>query len=374
MSSTAQTAIEPDVTEAMPMTTVEALTRGEVDIQIATAKRYPRSLRAFKERALEMATLDQDTAESCIYALPRDGKTIEGPSARLAEILASAYGHMRVEGRPVDDDGRFVTARGTAWDIQNNVLIAFEVKRRVTNKSGRRFSDDMITVTNNAATSIAIRNAILKVVPKAFWGPIYEACRKVAVGDASTLANRRAAMLEYFLKMGVTNEKVFHLLQVAGIEDITLDHMATLKGLATAIKEGDTTVDEAFPSITPESSRPKNLDDLTQQLKETAAASEMPMQEGASEPAATGAEVAESNSAQSGAAETDNTDNEALNAIHRQLQECRYVSDVSKQRNSWTGPASKLSDLEKQAINTMCDERIAEIKRAKQGSQQASLV
>src|SRR5215471_11282330 len=197
---------------------VEAITRGEVDVQIATAKRYPRSLAGFKARALEMATLDQDTAESCIYALPRDGKTIEGPSARLAEILACAYGNMRIEGRPVDDDGKFITARGTAFDIQNNVLVAIETKRRITSKNGRRFSDDMIGVTSNAATSIAIRNAVLKAVPKAFWGPVYEACRQVAVGDASTLVKRRDAMLTYFLKLGVPHTKIFALLDIKGVE------------------------------------------------------------------------------------------------------------------------------------------------------------
>lgn len=265
-------AAEPEV-ELLQTSAVEALTRGEIDIQIATAKRFPRSLKSFKDRALEMATLDQETAESCIYALPRDGKTIEGPSARLAEILASAYGNMRIEGRPVGDDGKFITARGTAFDIQNNVLIAFETQRRITGKNGRRFSEDMVGVTSNAATSIAIRNAVLKVVPKAFWGPIYEACRKAAVGDASTLVNRRAAMLEYFLKMGVLNERVFTLLNVKGVEDITLDHLGVLKGLATAIKEGDTTVDEAFaiqikePAARADLSKPAGyehwLDDMT---------------------------------------------------------------------------------------------------------------
>lgn len=267
--------VEPEGIEVPAIGVVEALTRGEIDIQVATARRFPRSLKSFKDRALEMATLDQDTAESCIYALPRDGKTIEGPSARLAEILASAYGHMRVEGRPVEDDGRFITARGTAWDIQNNVLIAFETKRRITNKRGQRFSDDMVGVTANAATSIAIRNAVLKVVPKAFWGPIYEACRKAAVGDASTLVQRRDAMLAYFLKMGVLNERVFQLLEVKGTEDITLEHLATLKGLATAIKEGDTTVDEAFgvqlhePKAT-EKPKPEGYDDWLIDLSSTA--------------------------------------------------------------------------------------------------------
>jgi hypothetical protein len=34
---------------------------------------------------------------------------------------------------------------------------------------------------------------------------------------------------------------------VRGVEDITLEHLAVLRGLATALKEGDTSVDEAFP-------------------------------------------------------------------------------------------------------------------------------
>jgi hypothetical protein len=250
MSKEPTMVLEPDPLEVTSHHGLESITRGEIDTQIATARRFPRSLKTFKDRALEMATLDQETAESCIYALPRDGKTIEGPSARLAEILASAYGNLRIEGRLVDDDGKFVTARGTAFDIQANVLIAYEVRRRITSKNGKRFSDDMVGVTSNAATSIAIRNAVLKTIPKAFWGTVYDACRQVAVGDASTLVKRRDAMLAYFLKMGVPNAKVFALLEVKGAEDITLEHMATLKGLATAIKEGDTTVDEAFAGPT----------------------------------------------------------------------------------------------------------------------------
>lgn len=239
------------VTEIMAPSTIEALTRGEIDTQIATAKRYPRQLRTFTDRVLTMATLDQATAESCMYALPRDGKTIEGPSIRFAELTAAAYGNVRVEGRIVADDGKFITARGTCLDLENNVAIAVEVQRRVTDKKGKRYKDDMIGVTGNAAISIALRNAVLKVIPKVYWQPAYLASRKVAVGDASTLVNRRAHMLAYFVKLGASNEKVFAQLGVAAVEDITLEHLATLKGLATAIKDGETTVDDVFAPAAP---------------------------------------------------------------------------------------------------------------------------
>ena len=241
------TTIETDVVEVSAFDGgLEARTRGEIDIQIATAKRYPRSIKTFINHALEAATLDEETAASCFYAIPRDGKTVEGPSARLAEIVASSWGHLRIEARSVGEDDRFTTSRGVAWDLQTNVAVGFEVRRRIAGKSGKKYSDDMIAVTSNAASSIALRNAVFKVVPSPFWRPIYQACRKVAVGDERTLVARREAMMIAFQKMGVLAPRVFALLGVSGVEDITLEHLGTLRGLFTAIRDGDTTIDEAF--------------------------------------------------------------------------------------------------------------------------------
>ena len=70
--------------------TLSVLSRAEIDVQITTAKRYPRSVTAFRREAEEMATLDEETAGSMFYVLPRAGKNIEGPSVRLAEIVGSA--------------------------------------------------------------------------------------------------------------------------------------------------------------------------------------------------------------------------------------------------------------------------------------------
>lgn len=229
---------------------LEQIARGEVDIQIATARRFPRSIEAFQKKALSMATIDEETAASCFYVLPkRKGaeKAIEGPSARLAEIVAAAYGHMAIAGRIVEEGDRFVVAQGAAWDLENNVRRVVEVRRRITTRDGGRFSDDMIAVTCNAAIAIATRNAVFQVIPQAYTRQIYHACREVAVGTQQTLTKRRGLMLEHFQKMGIEPGRVFALLEVRGVEDITLEHMATLRGLATAIKEGDTSIDDAFP-------------------------------------------------------------------------------------------------------------------------------
>lgn len=226
---------------------LDAQTRGEIDIQISTAKRFPRSVKRFIDDVLAMATLTEETAAACFYSKPQGGDIVTGPSARLAEMVASCWGNVAIEGKPVHDDGRFVTSRGVAWDLQNNVRVAFEAKRRVTNRQGVRYSDDMVMTTMNAATSIAMRNAIFKVVPRAFWGPIEEKCREVARGKADTLVSTRTRMLKHYATLGVTAERVFARLGIRGIEDVTLEHVELLRGLATGIKEGDTSIDDAFP-------------------------------------------------------------------------------------------------------------------------------
>lgn len=222
------------------------LTGSEIEQQISVARRYPRSIRTFQREAKEMVTLSEEIAGECMYALPRAGKKIEGPSARFAEVIASAYGNCRAGARTIAEDDKFVTAMGFFFDTQRNVAITYEVKRRITDSKGKRFGDDMIGVTANAACSIALRNAILKGVPKAFWKGLYDEARKCAIGDVETLGERRTKMLAYFAKLGAPNDKVFALLEVAGEADITLDHLAQLKGLATAIKDGETNIDSAF--------------------------------------------------------------------------------------------------------------------------------
>lgn len=227
-------------------TTVALLNRSEIDMQIATAHKFPRSINRFRKEALAMVTLNEQIAESCIYALPRGDKTIEGPSARFAEVVASAWGNCRAGARVVSDQGDFITAQGVFHDLERNVAITYEVQRRITDRNGRRFNADMIAVTGNAASSIALRNAILKGVPKAFWDDMYQAARAVVMGDFSTLANRRADALKALVAFGVSQEQVFAKLGVSGTADITLDHLVTLRGLITAIKEGDTTPEQAF--------------------------------------------------------------------------------------------------------------------------------
>lgn len=226
-----------------------ARAKAELDQQIVTAKTYGRSYKKFMDKCMSLATATEDVAAGMMYSLPRGGKPIEGPSARMAEIIQHAWGNNQSGQRPVDVDDENVTAEGIFYDLETNVRITVQVKRRITDKEGRRFNADMIGVTMNAASSIAHRNAVLKGVPKSFWHPIYLAARKVAVGDIKTLAGKRADAISYVTKTGVTEAQIFAALGVSGIEDIDLDKLATLRAAVESVKAGELTIDEAFPAV-----------------------------------------------------------------------------------------------------------------------------
>jgi hypothetical protein len=260
------------------------ISRAEIDGQIATAKAYPRSVAAFVRESRELVTLDEDTAESCIYSLPRgknnDGtkKFLTGPSARFAEIICHSWGNNRAGGRVVEVGKDTVTAQGVFHDLEKNTQITKEVSRGILDSYGKRYKADMVNVTGNAGISIALRNAILAGIPQAIWLPIYETARMAAVGDVTTLVSRRAHALAWFAKVGVAPEAIFARLDVEGVEDIGIEQLETLVGIKTAIRRGDYTPERAFapeaPSTTHATTDTASIGDLAARLSEKAAATQ----------------------------------------------------------------------------------------------------
>lgn len=164
---------------------LEAINRSEIDIQIATAKRYPRNIEEAKQRIMELATQDKDIAYNCFYHLERTENkkdehgqwrevkvVIEGLSVRMAEIIATCWGNLRCASRIIGNDGKMITAQGVCHDLETNVAVSVENKRSILYSSGKTYSQDLQVVTGNAASSIAFRNAVLKVVPKVVIGDI----------------------------------------------------------------------------------------------------------------------------------------------------------------------------------------------------------
>ena len=228
-----------------------SLARAEVDQQIATARAYPRSIDRAVKNITTLATLDEETAQECIFALPRGSKPIIGPSIRLAEIISSQWGNCRVATRVVhvDRTEKYVEAEGIFHDLETNTATSARVRRSICDKYGKVYNSDMIIVTGNAACSIAKRNAILGGVPKGVWRRAYEQAEKVTKGTQETLVVTREKTTKAFAAFGLTPERVCAALGLLGVSDITLEHMPVLRGMYAALKNGEATVEEMFGDV-----------------------------------------------------------------------------------------------------------------------------
>ncbi|MFV0587527.1 hypothetical protein [Bacteroides reticulotermitis] len=240
-------------TQEAQVVQVDAVERANVDSQVATAKQYPRNLTRCIDNSIYMATMDAETAQSCGYALPRGGKPITGPSVHLAKIIVSNWGNMRTEAKVVQITDKQIISRGTCWDLEANVASAFEVRRSIVDKYGKRYNDDMITVTGNAANSIAYRNAVFAVVPKGITEKVYRAAQKFITGDLSDeekLLKRRTSAINFFNdEYGITEDEVIKLCGKQTVKQIKADEIALLLGMQQSLKDGDTTVDELMKPI-----------------------------------------------------------------------------------------------------------------------------
>jgi hypothetical protein len=243
---TEQTIVEAPI-EVLPA----RIDHAEIDLQIATAHRYPRDVVKAKLKMQSIATMDPDTAASCFYTLPRGGKAIQGPSIRMAEIALGCWGNLRAATRITSVDlgpNPTVEIEAAIHDLESNVAIRMSKRRRITKKKSKDAPDeDDINLAANAGSAIALRDAVFKIVPRSVVLPVLEQAKLVAAGDAKSLAQRRDAVVKRLEVLGVLRVKIFAAVGVKTIEEIDLEKLGTLIGLGTAIRDGAITIDEAFP-------------------------------------------------------------------------------------------------------------------------------
>lgn len=249
---------------------LEAINRSEIDVQIATARRYPRDIEQCKSNMIALASIDEDVAYSCFYHLERtdkDGKRaiIEGPSVRFTEIISACWKNLRIAGRIIGNDGKTITAQGICHDLETNVAYSTEVKRNITNKYGKTFSQDMQVVVGNAAVAIAQRNAICKVVPQVLISSVVKEVQAKALEHIKQtgVQGQWSSCIACFQAYQVTDLMLLDYIGKKSAEEVTAEDIQKLAGVYNAIKEGTTTVEDTFM-------KPKHQEAIAQQAQAAA--------------------------------------------------------------------------------------------------------
>lgn len=272
--TTKNKSMETEVITVSGSDMLEAINRSEVDIQVATAHRFPRDIEKCRANILALAAMDDTIAYNCFYHLERKDKdgnksVIEGPSIRLAEIIAASWKNLRIAARIIGNDGKTITAQGVCHDLETNVAYSVETKRSILTSKGYTYSQDMQVVVGNAAAAIALRNAVCKVVPAVLINSCIKSIQQKALehikknGVSSEWLNCLGYMQKYYK---LTEKEILDYIGRKSSADVTAEDIQKLGGVCNAINEKTTTVEEVFK-------KPKEQKSISQQVEQQAAAS-----------------------------------------------------------------------------------------------------
>jgi hypothetical protein len=232
-----------------------------VSARYEIAIRQPRNLDLVRQKLL-LECERPSFAAVAIYRKPV-GKGIEGPSIRFAEAALQNMGNIAIETPAIYDDAEKRILRVIVADIETNVTHSKDVTVQKTverrsvqdvdtvlrsrkNKDGqtvyiRLATDDEILNTENALVSKALRTTGLRLIPGWLIDECMAAVRATRKkGDAENPDAAKNKLFDAFRAQGVTAEAVCEWLRHPA-DAIQPAEMEELRGIYTAIKDGDTT-------------------------------------------------------------------------------------------------------------------------------------
>ncbi len=180
-------------------------------------------------------------ADQAVYAYPRGGKLVTGPSIRLAEVLAQKYGNIHIEISIVNQTFEKTEAIATAIDMQSNYVVSqgFVVPHQRTTKKGTtRLTDerDIREMVQNIGSRV-LRGCILRVIPADITEAALAQCKRTQENNDIPIKEQIQRMITAFDEYGV---KVEHLEKRLGHNlDATIPtEIVTLKNIYRSLKDG----------------------------------------------------------------------------------------------------------------------------------------
>lgn len=218
----------------------EARAVAEVQAAYVIAKKFPRNQHESYANIID-ACKRPFLAEQAMYAYPRGGSMVTGPSIRLAEAMAQAWGNLDCGIREISQSGGVSLAEAYAIDLQTNTRVTktFHVPHVRDTKKGRIKLTDARDIYEMVANqgSRRLRACILGILPGDVVEAAVEQCKKTLQSGEVPLADQIRKMVLAFDELGV---KVEHLETRLGhkLDAIIPQEIVTLKGIYKSIKDG----------------------------------------------------------------------------------------------------------------------------------------
>ncbi len=257
-------------------TVLAAQAKAQIEARYVMAERHPRDWDVVRERMLKECRRP-GFADVARYRKPI-GKGIEGPSIRFAETAIRLMGNVSVDQMTVYDDREKRIVRVTVVDCETNtpyssdITVEKSVERRSTkdgdevlrtrqNKNGQMLyiiaaTEDDLLNKQNALVSKAIRTNGIRLVP----GDIVEECMDTILAtqlnrDAQDPDAAKRKMFDAFNGIGIGVDQL-KLWLGHDAAQLSQKEITDLRGIYSAIRDGETTWREVMEGIDPKSGPP----------------------------------------------------------------------------------------------------------------------
>lgn len=233
----------------------------EVQAAIMLAKKFPRNVKEAVDRIM-VACQRPALAEAAVYSYAKGGSDITGPSIRLAEAMAQAWGNLQFGIRELDQRNGESTVEAFAWDIETNVreVKVFQVRHIRHTKHGSYALSDPREIYEMTANQGArrMRACILGIIPGDIVEAAVEECDRTMKAKADTGPDGVKKLLAAFEALGVTKEQMEKRIQ-RRIDTITAAQMVGLRKVYNSLKDGMSVISDWFEvEAKPEQEAPKS--------------------------------------------------------------------------------------------------------------------
>lgn len=268
----------PFETNEMAVNPVNSQTMGyskrqtqEVQAAVFMAKQFPRDEQLAYNRIMK-ACSRLSLAESAMYEYPRGGQKVTGPSIRLAEAIAIAWGNIDFGFVELEQRPGASSVMAFAWDLETNTRrqMVFDVAHIRDKKGGpERLTGqrDIYELIANQA-SRRVRSCLLGIIPGDIVEAAQEKCKEtLKSGNKEPLTDRIRKMCASFESDFQVNTDMLEEYIGCNIDAFSENDFVRLKGVYRSLRDGMTKREDVFNINAGKKKANARLDELNEELK-----------------------------------------------------------------------------------------------------------
>jgi len=229
--------------------------RSQTQFHTAVAVQRPRNLDKVVAAVLREAEFAGD---AFYYSFPMNGKKIEGPSIGLAMAVAREWSNCAVPVEYNETPSEWVFIAHFV-DLERGFTLSRVFRKKKGKGVFKKLEDDRAEdMTFQAAQSRAIRNVVLAGIPRWLTDQAKERAKEAVLKGISKegLAAATEKALKFLAGYDIGEDRVIGALGKPKNE-WTSESIASLRGMASQLKDGQATAEQLFPPIESKEEKPK---------------------------------------------------------------------------------------------------------------------